>query len=62
MGLVCAAIYILLLMLFIPFAFSSSIMHRANGTAPQEGINVVDFPHHQARYILNQFDLTYQAN
>ncbi|KXN88194.1 UDP-N-acetylglucosamine--dolichyl-phosphate N-acetylglucosaminephosphotransferase [Leucoagaricus sp. SymC.cos] len=52
MGLVCAAIYILLLMLFIPFAFSSSIMHRANGGQLPEGINVVDFPHHQARYFL----------
>ncbi|KAF5360795.1 hypothetical protein D9756_004777 [Leucocoprinus leucothites] len=53
MGLVCAAIYILLLMLFIPFAFSSSIMHRANGSPTPEGINIVDFPHHQLSVYLS---------
>lgn len=52
MGLVCAAVYILILMLFIPFAFSGSIIHRANGSPASEGINVVDFPHHQASYML----------
>ncbi|EKM79398.1 hypothetical protein AGABI1DRAFT_74400 [Agaricus bisporus var. burnettii JB137-S8] len=53
MGLVCAAVYILLLMLFIPFAFSSSIMKRASGTDISEGINVVDFPHHQLSVYLS---------
>ncbi len=47
MGLVCAAVYIIALMLFIPFAFSTSIMHRATTNQPLEGINVVDFPHYQ---------------
>lgn len=55
MGLVCAAVYILLLMLFIPFAFSSSIMKRASGTEISEGINVVDFPHHQVRLFASSY-------
>jgi len=55
MGLVCAPVYILILMLFIPFAFSNSIMHRANRSPASEGINVVDFPHHQVRYLLYLF-------
>ncbi|KDQ62573.1 hypothetical protein JAAARDRAFT_149546 [Jaapia argillacea MUCL 33604] len=49
LGLVCAAVYILLLMLFIPFPFSNSF---ANGRmvevkgAQYEGIAINEFPHH----------------
>lgn len=53
MGLVCAAIYIIVLMLFIPFAFSTSIMHHATASQPLEGIKVVDFPHHQLSVYLS---------
>lgn len=49
MGLVCASVYVLSLVLFIPFAFSSPIRAHANGhgTSIQEGITVAEFPHYQ---------------
>lgn len=54
MGLVCACVYILALILFIPFAFSTPIRMRANGNISklkQEGITVVEFPHYQVCYL-----------
>ncbi|KAF5382764.1 hypothetical protein D9615_002938 [Tricholomella constricta] len=53
-GLVCASIYILLLMLFIPFAFSNFIMNFASeNTSYSEGISVVQFPHYQLSVYLS---------
>jgi UDP-N-acetylglucosamine--dolichyl-phosphate N-acetylglucosaminephosphotransferase len=50
MGLVCASVYILLLILFIPFAFSPTSL---NGSQAQytlrEGIVINAFPHYQVR-------------
>jgi UDP-N-acetylglucosamine--dolichyl-phosphate N-acetylglucosaminephosphotransferase len=50
MGLVCASVYILLLILFIPFAFSPISL---NGSQAQytvrEGIVINEFPHYQVR-------------
>jgi UDP-N-acetylglucosamine--dolichyl-phosphate N-acetylglucosaminephosphotransferase len=46
-GLVCAAVYILLLMLFIPFAFTDAIFHAQGKDKSSEGISVVQFPHYQ---------------
>ncbi|KIK69617.1 hypothetical protein GYMLUDRAFT_33998 [Collybiopsis luxurians FD-317 M1] len=43
LGLVCASIYILSLILFIPFAFSDSLTARSTQTP--EGIFVSEFPH-----------------
>lgn len=54
MGLVCACVYILALILFIPFAFSTPIRMRANGSISQlkqEGITVVEFPHYQVCHL-----------
>ena len=47
-GLICASIYIVLLILFIPYAFSESINnnHDSPRTA-REGLVVDEFPHHQ---------------
>ncbi|GLB38436.1 putative glycosyl transferase family 4 [Lyophyllum shimeji] len=53
MGLVCASVYILLLMLFIPFAFSNFIMNFASQKHHLEGISVVEFPHHQLSVYLS---------
>ncbi|KAJ7644064.1 UDP-N-acetylglucosamine-dolichyl [Roridomyces roridus] len=50
-GLVCAAVYILLLILFIPFAFSDAISKAAEKT--HEGISVIEFPHHQLSVYLS---------
>jgi UDP-N-acetylglucosamine--dolichyl-phosphate N-acetylglucosaminephosphotransferase len=44
---VCASIYILSLILFIPFAFSRPIHEQATFKESHEGITVVEFPHHQ---------------
>ncbi|KAF8526101.1 N-acetylglucosaminephosphotransferase [Gautieria morchelliformis] len=41
MGLICASIYILLLILFIPFPFSSFLVETKNHS---EGLTKVDFP------------------
>lgn len=45
-GLVCASIYILLLMLFIPFAFSDAILGLVSNSH-NEGISIREFPHYQ---------------
>lgn len=59
MGLVCASVYILLLILFIPFAFSPVSL---NGSEAQytvrEGIVINAFPHYQVRYL--PFPLAYK--
>lgn len=49
MGLICASVYVLSLILFIPFAFSTPIRARANGYGKREleGLTVVEFPHYQ---------------
>jgi hypothetical protein len=49
MGLVCASVYVLSLILFIPFAFSTPIRAQTNGHGKGvlEGITVVEFPHYQ---------------
>ncbi|KAF9468545.1 N-acetylglucosaminephosphotransferase [Collybia nuda] len=52
-GLICAAIYILLLMLFIPFAFSNVIMNFASDAKVHEGISIVQFPHYQLSVYLS---------
>ncbi|KAJ7784659.1 N-acetylglucosaminephosphotransferase [Mycena metata] len=52
-GLVCASIYILLLILFIPFAFSDSIASFANAKKTREGISVIEFPHYQLSVYLS---------
>ncbi|KAJ7134533.1 N-acetylglucosaminephosphotransferase [Mycena epipterygia] len=52
-GLVCASIYILLLILFIPFAFSDSIANFANAKKTREGISVIEFPHYQLSVYLS---------
>jgi UDP-N-acetylglucosamine--dolichyl-phosphate N-acetylglucosaminephosphotransferase len=50
LGLVCASIYILLLILFIPFPFSQSFAdHRLKHAQTQEGLVTAEFPHHQVR-------------
>lgn len=53
MGLVCASVYVLSLILFIPFAFSTPIRAHANGlgSGVQEGITVVEFPHYQVGFL-----------
>ncbi|KAK7056696.1 tunicamycin resistance protein [Paramarasmius palmivorus] len=50
-GLVCASIYILTLILFIPFAFSNAFT-APNATTP-EGISVKEFPHYQLSVFLS---------
>ncbi|KAJ3476632.1 hypothetical protein NLI96_g11026 [Meripilus lineatus] len=47
LGLVCASIYILLLILFIPFAFSDVFInfHEQSLQRPREGLIVMEFPH-----------------
>lgn len=48
LGLVCASIYILLLILFIPFAFSDFFNSQRQSTGkPREGLVINEFPHHQ---------------
>ena len=51
-GLVCASIYILLLILFIPFAFSNFILNFAEENKTHEGISVVQFPHYQVSQLV----------
>ncbi|KAF8895427.1 N-acetylglucosaminephosphotransferase [Infundibulicybe gibba] len=52
-GLVCASIYILLLMLFIPFAFANSITMISKADMKHEGMSVVEFPHYQLSVYLS---------
>jgi UDP-N-acetylglucosamine--dolichyl-phosphate N-acetylglucosaminephosphotransferase len=48
MGLVCASVYILLLILFIPFAFSDVFVDRfMNQKKSAHGLAVDEFPHYQ---------------
>jgi UDP-N-acetylglucosamine--dolichyl-phosphate N-acetylglucosaminephosphotransferase len=50
MGLVCAAVYVVLLILFIPFPFSDTFFARQSSQGKtREGLVVDDFPHHQVR-------------
>lgn len=50
LGLVCASIYIVSLILFTPYAFSESITsHNDSVRRSREGLVVDEFPHHQVR-------------
>ncbi|KAK7469100.1 tunicamycin resistance protein [Stygiomarasmius scandens] len=51
LGLVCASIYILTLILFIPFAFSDALTLKTDAT--REGITVTEFPHQQLSVYLS---------
>ncbi|KAF7299059.1 UDP-N-acetylglucosamine--dolichyl-phosphate N-acetylglucosaminephosphotransferase [Mycena indigotica] len=51
-GLVCASIYILLLILFIPFAFSNAFSSTMSAKGP-EGLSVIEFPHYQLSVYLS---------
>ncbi|KIL67856.1 hypothetical protein M378DRAFT_122043 [Amanita muscaria Koide BX008] len=53
LGLVCASIYILFLILFIPFAFSNTIIRFAKAPQHHEGIDVIEFPHYQLSVYLS---------
>ncbi|KAH9947993.1 N-acetylglucosaminephosphotransferase [Amylocystis lapponica] len=54
MGLVCASIYILLLILFIPFAFSDFFGKQPpSHRKPREGLTVDEFPHHELAVYLS---------
>ncbi|KAK2465208.1 hypothetical protein APHAL10511_002562 [Amanita phalloides] len=53
MGLVCASIYVLSLILFIPFAFSNTILRFAKTPQHHEGIDIVEFPHYQLAVYLS---------
>jgi UDP-N-acetylglucosamine--dolichyl-phosphate N-acetylglucosaminephosphotransferase len=52
-GLVCASIYIMFLILFIPFAFSETLFPSPDKLKPQDGIHVYEFPHHQLSVYLS---------
>ncbi|KAH8104820.1 N-acetylglucosaminephosphotransferase, partial [Cristinia sonorae] len=54
-GLICAAVYILFLILFIPFAFSDAVMnfHGEHSSKPREGLVVTEFPHHKLSVYLS---------
>lgn len=50
LGLVCASIYILLLIIFIPFPFSNSLAKLPSNhdiKVTQEGLSVAESLHHQ---------------
>lgn len=53
-GLICAAVYILFLILFIPFAFSDVVMnfHQEETNKPPSGLVVREFPHHQVSKLI----------
>ncbi|KAI0042160.1 N-acetylglucosaminephosphotransferase [Auriscalpium vulgare] len=51
LGLVCASVYILLLIIFIPFAFSSITLSDAYTV--HEGIVIKEFPHYQLSVYLS---------
>jgi len=49
-GLVCASVYILSLILFIPFAFSNVFADRFNNQQKSvHGLAIDEFPHYQVR-------------
>ncbi|KIY44790.1 hypothetical protein FISHEDRAFT_50639 [Fistulina hepatica ATCC 64428] len=50
LGLVCASVYLLMMILFIPFAFSSSL---SNLSQKREGISVSEFPLYQLSMYLS---------
>ena len=53
LGLVCASIYILLLIMFIPFPFSNSLANlpsNQNIKVTHEGLSVAESLHHQVSY------------
>ncbi|KAJ2935193.1 hypothetical protein H1R20_g1918, partial [Candolleomyces eurysporus] len=52
-GLVVASVYILSLILFIPFAFTRLFTELANAKPSTEGISVLEFPHHQLSVYLS---------
>lgn len=52
LGLVAASVYILSLILFIPFAFTMPIKEQANAKTAPEGITVSEFPHYQVCAVL----------
>jgi len=53
-GLVCASVYILSLILFIPFAFSNVFADRLkNQQKSVHGLAIDEFPHHQVRFLSN---------
>ncbi|RPD64366.1 N-acetylglucosaminephosphotransferase [Lentinus tigrinus ALCF2SS1-7] len=53
-GLICASIYIILLILFIPYSFSESFTtHYDSARRAREGIVVDEFPHHQLAVYLS---------
>ncbi|TCD69033.1 tunicamycin resistance protein [Steccherinum ochraceum] len=54
-GLICAAVYILFLILFIPFAFSDVVLNLRGPEShkPTEGIVVPEFPHHKLSVYLS---------
>ena len=60
-GLVCASVYILILILFIPFAFSNFILNFAGEKKTHEGISVVQFPHYQVSRLLFVFVLEFDV-
>ncbi|CCL98417.1 uncharacterized protein FIBRA_00414 [Fibroporia radiculosa] len=55
LGLVCASLYILLLILFTPFAFSDVFTHHIEESVrkPREGLVVSEFPHYQLSVYLS---------
>ncbi|PPR05359.1 hypothetical protein CVT24_007973 [Panaeolus cyanescens] len=53
MGLICASVYILSLIIFIPFAFSTPIREQVLASKPLEGITVPEFPHQQLSVYLS---------
>jgi len=53
-GLVCASVYILALILFIPFAFSNVFADRLKSQQKSvHGLAIDEFPHHQVRFLTN---------
>ncbi|KAA1469767.1 N-acetylglucosaminephosphotransferase [Dentipellis sp. KUC8613] len=53
LGLVCASIYILILIIFIPFAFSSISLSASPQYTVHEGIIINAFPHYQLSVYLS---------
>ncbi|KAF9481207.1 N-acetylglucosaminephosphotransferase [Pholiota conissans] len=53
LGLVAASVYVLSLILFIPFAFSMPILEQSHVKKAAEGITVVEFPHYQLAVYLS---------